>query len=107
MSVRTSDRRRNLRSAVSLPVAVIDRRGRVRLRGRTADISEGGLMLLTEARSGLQMRGRVLLEISMPTARASAGRESRTRRTVFAGRILRVEEIGQLVGLAIELLGPG
>jgi len=104
VSVRTTDRRRNARVAAAHPVAIRDRRGRILLRGRTSDLSESGLFCLTEARRGLRLRGKVILEVTLPAGRPGRLRHSPTRTVRYAGRITRTEEIGQAVGMAIELL---
>jgi len=104
VSVRSAERRRNARVAAAHPVAIRDRRGRLLLRARTSDISETGLFCLTEARRGLRLRGKVTLEVTVPAGRRARLRHSRTRTVRYAGRIVRTEEIGQVVGMAIELL---
>ncbi len=104
MSVHVRERRRGSRMSVSHPVTLRDRRGRVLLRGRTSDISQRGLYCLTECRRGLRLKGRVMLEITLPAGRAPRRRHATQRTARHAGRIVRVEEIGQLVGLAIELI---
>jgi len=104
MFTRTTERRRNARVAAAHPVAVRDRRGRLLLRGRASDISETGLFCMTRARRGLRVRGIVYLEVTVPAGRSPRLRHRPTRTVRYAGRVVRTEEIGQLVGMAIELI---
>ena len=104
MSVRLTERRRHSRTSAAHRVAVCDRRGKVLLRARTSNISEGGLFCLTEARQALGMRGRLIVEIDLPSCRPGRPAGHSTRTVRYAGRVVRVEEVGQLVGIAIELI---
>ncbi|MGB2824778.1 MAG: PilZ domain-containing protein [Phycisphaerae bacterium] len=103
MAIRTAERRRAARITAAHPVTIRDRRGRLLLRGRTSAISESGLYCLTDARRGLRLRGKVILEVTLPAGRSPRLRHSPTRTVRYAARIVRTEEIGQAVGMAIEL----
>ena len=103
MSVRTTERRRNPRITAAHPVAIRDRRGRLLLRGRTAEVSESALTCLTNARRGLSIRGRVILDVALPAGRSPRLRHSPLRTVRYAGRVVRTTEIGQLVSIVIEL----
>jgi len=85
-------------------VAVLDNRGRLLLRARVSEISQHGLYCLTLARRGLHIKGKVLVEVYLPTGRPGTVRRTPTRTVRYLSRIVRSEEIGQLVGLAIEFL---
>ena len=104
MSVRATERRRKDRTAAAHPVAICDPRGQLLVRGRTSDVSETGLYCLTEARRALRIRGRVIVEVSLPAGRSPRLRHRRMRKIRYLGKVLRVDEIGQLVGLALELV---
>ena len=102
--VRTPERRRNARLSAAHPVALLDRQGRVLLRARTSQISETGLHCLTLARRALQLKGRVNVEIDLPAGRPGRQRHCPTRTVRYLARIVRTEELGEMVGLAIEFI---
>jgi len=104
MSVRTFERRRGSRDAAALPVAVLDRRGRLLLRARTSTISESGLYCVTLARRALRLRGEVVVEVYLPDDRSARQRPSQTRAVRYRARLIRAEELGQTVGLALEFI---
>jgi len=102
--VRTGERRRSRRGAAAHPVALLDRRGRTLLRARTSNISENGLYCLTIARRALHLRGRVVVEISLPAGPGDRPGDAPSRSVCYKARIVRTEELGQMVGLGIEFL---
>jgi len=74
------------------------------LRARTAEASHTSLLCVTEARRALGMASEAVVEIGLPSDRSSGGRR-RGRRTVrYLARIVEAQEIGQLIGLSIDLL---
>lgn len=91
-----------LRMPAAHAFVIRDRRGRVLLRGRTADLSERGLFCLVDIDRGRRIKGNVLVEVSLP-ASATGIRRGPTRRARYAGRIVRRERLGQLTGLSIDL----
>jgi c-di-GMP-binding flagellar brake protein YcgR len=106
MSIRTTDRRRNDRVAAAHPVTVYDRGGRSLLHGRTANVSEGGMLLLTDSRLALRLKGELTFEIALPGGKAPRAHHHHSMRLVrYLGRVARVEEIGQVIAVAVELIG--
>ena len=105
MSVRTTERRRNDRVAAAHPVAVYDRGGSCVLRGRTANVSEAGLLLLTDSRQALHLKGNLTIEISLPGSNAPTAHRHGMRLVHYLGRVTRTEEIGQVIGVAVQLVG--
>ncbi len=103
MYPRTAERRRGQRVAAAHPVTLRTPRGGFLLRGRTASISESGLLCLTECRRALQVRGRVVAEVVVPGGRSPRAGRPDTRTVRYEGRIVRVEEIGQFVSVAVAL----
>ena len=85
-------------------MAVWDRRGRLLFRARASDISENGLRCLTLARRALRAKGKVVLELCLPPARLPKVRHRVARTVRYLGRIVQAEEVGQLVGVAIQLI---
>jgi c-di-GMP-binding flagellar brake protein YcgR len=105
MSIRTTDRRRNDRVAAAHPVTVYDRGGRCLLHGRTANVSEGGMLLMTDSRLALRLKGELAFEIALPGGNTPRTRHHGLRLVRYVGRITRVEEIGQAIVLAVQLSG--
>ena len=104
MAVRSIERRRRQRAPAAYPVAIRDRRGMGLLRGRACDVSERGLMCVTESRRGLRVRGKVVLEITVPSAARRKGRQSTGRSVRYLARVVRTGELGQLVAVSVELI---
>jgi len=104
MSVRTTDRRRSSRVAAAHPVAVYSRGGRLLLRGRTANISEGGLLLLTKSRLAHRLDDILVFDITLPGGDPPRAHRQGLRLARYLGRVTRVEEIGQVIGLAVQLV---
>ena len=104
MTTRIAERRCSLRTAAAYPVTLHDPRGRLVARGRTANISESGLFMIT--RGGDDMIGleEVLLQISLPAVGGEAAWRGGMRIVHYRGRVVRTQSLGQLLGLGIELV---
>lgn len=98
-----TDRRKNLRSSAAYPATLLDRRGRPLSRGRTANISERGALLLVRARDKFRPESRVIVELLIPLPSAD-GRRLEHRKVVYKCRIAHVEPMGQMAAIGIELL---
>jgi c-di-GMP-binding flagellar brake protein YcgR len=105
MSIRTIDRRRDDRVAAAHPVAVYDRGGKCLLHGRTANVSEGGMLVLTGSRLALRLKGELSFEITLPDGNAPRAHRRGLRLVQYLGRVTRVEEIGQAIALGVQLIG--
>jgi len=103
MSVRLADRRRSYRMAASHHVVVRDKRGRMLARGRTANISENGAFVLVRCAKPPRQNTDGILEMTVPAFSGVRHKPGATRVLCFACRIVRVQQLGQLVGLGIEL----
>jgi len=103
MSVRTEERRCGRRLAGSYPVVVRDRRGRVLARGRTGNVSQTGLYLLADRPRDIRPERTVLVEIVLPVLARHRLADGARRTVRYLGRVVRAEEVGQLIGVAIEL----
>jgi hypothetical protein len=86
------------------PVAVYDRRGRLLARGRTANISETGVFVIVDMRRDLHVCGQVRVEIVLPATTSKPNRRDATRTLLFASRIIRMQSVGQLLGLGLEFI---
>ena len=104
MTVHTAERRRSVRVPATYPAIVRDRRGRTLTRGRTANISEHGVLLISRRREGLLPDQKIVLELTIPAAPTTRCRRQPTRTVRYRCRIVRTQTIGQLVGLGIEFL---
>ena len=100
MSVRTAERRRSIRVSAAHPYVLRDRKNRVIGRGRTANTSETGVLTLVRQRPGLPDSGQVVLDLTVP-ADPVAGT---TRLVKYRCRIIRRQEMGNMVGLGLEFL---
>jgi hypothetical protein len=103
---RTSERRRQDRRPAALPVALCDDQWRIIARGRTSNISEGGVSIVAEARRHVPESGPVNIEITEPGDPLDKGPGGRCRIVRYAGRIARTQQLGNLLGLGIELGDP-
>ena len=104
MSLRTAERRRAVRVPAVFPATLRDRRGRLLARGRTADISERGTLIMAKAQRGDPRLGEAFLEMSLPTPSEVCPRRHGQRIVHYLCRIVRVQPLGQLVGLGVEFL---
>ncbi len=96
MTVRLAERRRSIRSMAAYAALLVDPRGRVLARGRTANISEHGLFVIVNTPDPPKEGKVAIVEITIPSLAAG------TRTVVYSCRIVRRQELGQLVGLGME-----
>lgn len=97
-----TERRRSVRSPAAYPVAVYDRRGKALARGRTANISESGVVAIVSLRQPLAIDARVILELSIPSASALKRREARI--VAYLCRVARRQSVGHLTALGVEFV---
>ena len=101
MAVRTAERRRSMRVAAAYQALVRDRRGKFVARGRTANISHNGVFVVVHARTRA-IESQVVLELSVPSA--GQGRRGDTRTVVHLCRVVRTENMGDLLGIGLEFV---
>ncbi len=101
MTVRTAERRRTVRTPTVYCATLCDKRNRTELaRGRTSNISEGGVFVLFRASGRIPHDGMVCVDLTIP-ADPVAG----TKRTVvYECQITHRQEMGNMVGLGLEFL---
>lgn len=104
MRTRTAERRRNPRIAAVHPMAVRTPDGRVLVRGWTVNISKSGVFVVANGRRGLPQTKEVTVEVTVPASPNGRGRGGAKRVIRYAGRIVRIQRLGQLIGLGIEFL---
>jgi len=100
MTVRTDERRISTRLPAGHQVAFRDTRGRVIGRGRTANISEGGIMVIVRRSHSIPQNGSVVAEVTVP-ANPATGTKRRVR---YRCRIARRLVLGNMLGLGLEFI---
>jgi len=103
MSVTVRERRGQLRIAAAYPVVIRDRRRRIIAKGRTANISIGGVYALLPMREEFKPQATFNVELSLPDF-SSPRRISMSRIVEYRCRIVRIEPLGHMLGVGIEFL---
>jgi len=104
VNVNTAERRRSVRMPQVFQVSLCDNRWRSIARGRTVNISEGGVLIVTEDRQGIPKQGQLHLEILLPTGVGRGGNKRSLRIVRYICRIARVEKMGHLLTLGLEFI---
>lgn len=100
-AVSAAERRRSIRAATAYFTVLSDRNNRrVLAQGRTANISEEGILLVVRGSGRIPQEGRVCVTIRVP-ANPALGT---TRQVVYRCRIVRRQELGNMLGLGLEFL---
>lgn len=101
MTVRTTERRHSVRMAASYLATIRSTKNRVLARGRTANISEGGVLVVVRRSRSLPANGeQVVVDLLIP-ADPIAGTK---REVTYRCRIIRRQELANLMGLGLEFL---
>lgn len=103
MSTEVAERRQNVRVAASYAVSLADRKGRFIARGRTANISQSGLLAVLDLRRPLAQEA-VQVKVTVPAAGIEAGRKGAMRTVIYSARVVRQEQVGHLTGVAVDFL---
>ncbi len=104
MSTRVQEKRQSFRVPAAYPAVVIDRKGHVLARGRTANISENGVFILVNPRREIVPQETIILELAVPST-SSRTRENASRLVRYRCRIVHIQRLGHLIGLGVEFLG--
>ena len=99
MTVHLAERRRSARLPAAHLAVIADQHGRFIAKGRTANISEQGALILANAGS-LQLEQIVIVELTVPSADGT----SKRRVVVYTCRIARRQAVGPLLGVGVEFL---
>lgn len=99
MLVRAAEKRLSMRVSAAYPVTVLDEDRNVLTSGRTANISENGLLAVVK---GGRFPAEVLLTITLPSG--SSRSRSTARKVTYRARVVRQQVLGNLVGLGVQLL---
>ena len=98
-----AERRHNNRIPAAYPVVLCNRAGDVIARGRTANTSPTGMLIITRYSSELCGADELIAHVTMPAP--SVGEHPSGKRTVtHRCRIARVQCLGNLLGLGVEFL---
>ena len=97
-----SDRRRYQRFSSTCPVVARDLHGQVVARGRTSNASANGAFVIAPMDAVPSLGDQLLIEMKLLR---SGGPHTRRgpRRAHYLARVVRLRQIGQLVGLGMEL----
>lgn len=104
MSVRIAERRRSVRVEGVYPAVIYDETGGVIGRGRTGNLSESGVFIITRRRKGLLQAEKMFVEMTVPAAGKTHGRRNVARTVRRTCRLVRTQVLGQLLGLGIEFV---
>ena len=98
------ERRRSSRIPAAYPVTVLSRKGRFLARGRTVNISEHGVFILTHGQGRFRPEQHILIELRIPATCQSSNRREVHRTVCYLARIIRLQRVGQQLGMGIEFL---
>jgi len=104
MSVRMTDRRRSCRLPSAYPATVRDRRGNVLARGRSANTSESGVLIICRDWGSASEGQCLTVEMVVPAGFDSRRRRESSRTVCYLCRVVRVQLLGQLLGLGVRFL---
>ena len=99
MFVRTAEKRLSLRVSAAYPVCIRRKNRTLLASGRTANISESGLMAVVKSCS---LPPEILVEISLPSS--SSKTRNQTRTVLYRARVVRQQVLGNLMGLGVQLI---
>ena len=101
MTVRTAERRRSVRAPSAHHATLHDNRNRTTLgRGRTANISENGVLLVLHNSERIPKTGNVCLSLIIPADPVLGTK----RQVIYRCRIIRRQEMGNMLGLGLEFI---
>ena len=101
MFVHATERRLSLRVSSAYPVKVWDEHQTLLTSGRTANLSENGLMAVVRS---CTLPPEVLIEITLPSAGPPRRGRPGTRTVHYRARVVRRLIMGNLMGLGVQLL---
>ncbi|MBS3733448.1 MAG: PilZ domain-containing protein [Phycisphaerae bacterium] len=98
------ERREDARRAAAHRVVVLDGNDRVVARGRTANISVDGVLLIAPRTEALRQGREVVVEIDVPKIAHGQVRRGQHRTVRYRGRVVRTQQLGQLLGVGLEFV---
>lgn len=101
MTVRTTERRRSVRMAASFPATIRNFRNRIVARGRTTDISEGGVFVVVHRNRYIpESGGEAFVDLIIP-ADPLAGTK---REVTYRCKITRRQDLANMLGLGLQFI---
>jgi hypothetical protein len=96
-----AERRISVRMAAAYSAVLIDRRNRTILTmGRTANISENGILLVVRLSHRVPVEGEVCVRLTVPSNPLTGDK----REVTYLCRIIRRQEMGNMLGLGLQFL---
>ena len=107
MSASEAERRKHQRFELPIPVAILGDDGRVLVKGTTASISDGSLMLFMSAKVAPKLDSIVEVRLSILEP-PKAGCPDQAKEITCKARVIRHRPIdeGRLIGVAMQYLEP-
>ena len=99
MFVRATEKRLSLRVSAAYPVSIRRMNWTLLASGRTANISESGLMAVVK---NCSLPPEILVEMLLPSS--SNRPRNQTRTVVYRARVVRQQVLGNLMGLGVQLI---
>ena len=103
MNLSLLDQRQGVRASSAYAVRMNDLDGRALGQGRTANISENGVLVLVNVVEDLEVDEQVLLDMILPGSLGVNG-QGAARQVTYHARVANVRYIGHLLGVGLELL---
>ena len=101
MFARATERRLSLRLSAAHPVRILDEDEGFLTSGRTANLSERGLMAVVRS---CPLPQEVLIGVALPSLAPSRRGRGQTRTVLYRARVIRRQIMGNLMGLGVQLL---
>jgi hypothetical protein len=103
MNISLLDQRQGVRSNSAYAIRIKDMDGRVLGKGRTANVSENGLLVLVDTPEDMEVGQQVLLDMVLPGV-TGATRHDVARTVTYQARVANVRYIGHMLGMGLELV---
>ena len=101
MFARATERRLSLRISTAYPVKILDENESLLTSGRTANLSENGLMAVVRT---CPLPPEVFIELTLPSLANSRRAYGQTRIVCYRARVIRRQIMGNLMGRGVQLL---
>lgn len=100
----TAERRLSQRVPAVHRAAVLDKRGHALALGRTSNLSADGVLLILPWREELASAEELVVELELPKVAHGHVRRGQRRKVRYRGRVVRTQEIGQLLGVGLHFI---
>ncbi len=103
MNISLLDQRQGVRTSSAYAVRLSDPTGRAFGQGRTANVSENGVLVLVNTSKDVEVNELVLLDMVLPGIPGST-RQCSARTVTYQARVANVRYIGHMLGIGLELV---